>query len=100
MSFEKWLIYSDKIFSMVKKTDTKYVVVPSGAKHYFGEIYERNRIFPYEETYFENEKVFIPSDFDYYLKSRYGEDYMKPPEDNRKERHVYIKFDIEKKEND
>ena len=94
ISMEKWLVLSDKVFSMCKNTSSKKVVIPSGNKHYFGEIYERNKLNKVVRAAFENKVFFIHEEADYYLKIRYGDDYMTPPDGNSKEQHIYIKFDF------
>ena len=97
IKLEKWLKLTDKVFSKVKLDSTKYVVAPGGAKHFFGEIYKRNKMKKSVRVKFENTTARIPKNYDYYLKIRYGDDYMTPPPANAQEKHVFIKFDIDKK---
>ncbi len=92
-TLEKWLADSVKCFSKVKKKG-KYIVVPSGGHHFFGEIFEREKMCNFVETDFETEKWYIPEGYDYYLKLRYGNDYMIPPKETDKERHVYARVDL------
>ncbi len=92
-SLEKWLASSVKCFSKVKKKG-KYIVVPSGGHHFFGEIFEREKMCNYILTNFETEKWYIPEGFDYYLKLRYGTDYMSLPNEADIEKHVYAKIDL------
>ena len=95
---EKWLKKSVKCFSKVKKQG-KYIVVPSGGHHFFGEIFERDQMCNYIKADFETEKWYIPKGFDYYLKLRYGEDYMTIPAEEDRERHVYARVDLEENDN-
>lgn len=97
MKFEKWLSVSDKCFSAVKKKH-KYVVIPSGAKHFFGEMYDTSKMTKYKRHKFETEDWSILDDADYYLKLRYGDDYMKIPEEGDREYHSYIEINLDKKE--
>ena len=90
---EKWLIQSVKCFSKVRRKG-KYIVVPSGGHHFFGEIFEREQMCNYIKTDFETEEWYIPKGFDYYLKLRYGYDYMAIPAETDRERHVYAKIDL------
>ena len=48
----------------------------------------------YIRVAYETEKWPIPEGFDYYLKKRYGEDYMVIPEESKRERHVYAEIDL------
>ena len=90
---EKWLQKSVNCFSKVKKTG-KYIVVPSGGHHFFGEIFERDQMCNYLIADFETEKWYIPKGYDYYLKIRYGKDYMTIPDDSEKEMPMYAKIDL------
>lgn len=96
LSIEKWLFLSDKVFSMCKNTSSKKVVIPSGINHFFGEIFEREKLNKMTLCDFETEKYYIHENYDYYLKIRYGENYMIPPMDDEKEHHVFIEFDLNK----
>ena len=90
---EKWLLKSEKCFSKVKRKG-KYIVVPSGGHHFFGEVFEREQMCNYIKTDFETEQWYIPKGFDYYLKIRYGKDYMTIPAEKDREKHVYAKIDL------
>ena len=72
-SLEKWLKITDNYFSKVKE-DTDYLVCPSGAKHFFGEIYPRSMFEGTREEKFDTE--------------------MLNPKDSEKERHIYAKIDL------
>ena len=92
-SMEKWLAISDACFSALKKK-TKYVVCPSGAKHFFGEIYERDMFEEFTKGYFETEEWPLPNRTGDYLSKRYGVDYMMVPQKSEQEHHVYAKLDL------
>ncbi len=93
-SMEQWMAASDKAFSSVKNSKTKYVVCPSGGAHFFGEIFIRPYMVKTIPTEFEGHTANIPSNSDYYLRNRYGEDYMTIPPENKRERHVYVEFEL------
>lgn len=95
---EKWLRSSIRCFSKVKKKG-RYVVVPSGGHHFFGEVFERDKMCEYILTDFESEKWYIPKGYDYYLRLRYGEDYMTMPDESEIERHIYAKIEFPEEEN-
>lgn len=94
MSMEKWLEITDRFFAKVKNNNTKYLVVASGGKHYFGEIFLRSNMSDVMEVEFENISANIPKNYDYYLSHRYGKDYMIPPSESNREQHLFIKFEI------
>ncbi len=71
-----------------------YVVCPSGAKHFFGEIYNRSKMCKLKKVPFESSFVYIPEDYDYYLSIRYGGDYMIPPPKQEMEKHLYVKLKL------
>lgn len=92
-SLEKWLAASVRCFSKVKKPG-RYIVVPSGGHHFFGEVFERDKMCNYILTDFETERWYIPAGYDYYLKLRYGNNYMSIPREEDIERHVYARIDL------
>lgn len=94
ISMEKWLKITDNFFAKVKNNNTEFLVVASGGKHYFGEIFLRSHMIETMKVEFENIVVNIPRDYDYYLTLRYGKDYMIPPPEKSREKHLFIKFKI------
>lgn len=90
---EQWLKTSDHVFSSVKG-EGKYLVCPSGGKHFFGEIYDR-KIFDHpKKMKFETEMWNVPNPSSAYLEIRYGANYMQIPKPEERERHVVVKFDL------
>ena len=94
MPMEKWLKITDNYFAKVKNNNTTYLVVASGGKHYFGEIFLRSHMTKTMKVKFENITANIPEDYNYYLTLRYGKDYMIPPAEVNREKHLFIKFKI------
>lgn len=94
MSMEKWLKITDKFFAKVKNNNTEHLVVASGGKHYFGEIFLRSHMTETIKVEFENIVANIPRDYDYYLSLRYGKNYMIPPSEKNREKHLFISFKI------
>lgn len=96
-SLESWLKSADKCYSKVKKADSKYIVVPSGTQHYFGELYLRDKMCTTKDVAFEDHFFPIPEDYDYYLSRRYG-DYMTMPPVGERRNHVVVELDFGDKE--
>lgn len=94
-SITKWCLLVDRWASKCKNEDSKYVNIPSGRKHFFGEMYTRKSFFPLKETEFEGEKFYIMSDPNEYLTKLYG-NYMEVPKEEERERHSIVKLDLEK----
>lgn len=92
-SLESWVKSADKCYSKVKKPDSKYVVMPSGVKHFFGEVYLRDKMCNTKEVAFENYFFPIPEDYDYYLSTRYG-DYMTIPPVEARAHHPVVELDF------
>lgn len=95
LPIEKWLQLSDKCFSLVKKSDSKYVSCPSGRLHYFKETYSRKEMCTYVKHTFESHEWNIPQGFEYYLTKRYGKNYMQIPAKDRQEKHIYVKLNLQ-----
>ena len=70
-----------------KNTSSRYVVVPSGRKHFFGELYERASFFNTKKFPFEAYAFEVTRDYENYLRNLYG-DYMTLPPEEKREHHV------------
>lgn len=74
-------------------TQTAKVGIPTGRKHYCGEILPRDVFFPPIKAAFEDIMTYIPHDYDRYLRNLYG-DYMQIPPVEKRERHFVIDFKL------
>lgn len=93
-----------KLDFLVKKTascykkcnnsSSKYVTIPSGRGHYFGEMQQRTDICTFSNASFENIQTWIPSNYDKYLSKLYGSDYMTLPPVEKRESHPIMKIDL------
>jgi len=79
-------------FSRGKK-ETNYITIPTGIRHYMGELHRKEAFFPPRETTFEGEKGYLPGNTHEYLSQLYG-DYMTPPPESKRERHLYVDLDF------
>lgn len=79
-------------FSRGRK-ETGYLTIPTGIRHYMGELHALDAFFPPKETTFEGEKGYLPGNTHEYLHQLYG-DYMTPPPENKRERHLYVALDF------
>ncbi len=88
-----WLRISKKIMTMCKNENSNYLSVPTGRKHYFGEMIRRNEVQPLKWVPFENIELPVAKDNATYMSNLYG-DYMKIPEVSKRERHYIYKIDL------
>ena len=82
------------VYTMCRDPHTKYVAIPSGRKHFFGECYLRKdacRRFPGD---FEGLKVPIPVGYKAYMEVLYGPDYMVVPPPEKREVHPLMELDF------
>lgn len=92
LSSSKWLTIYDKQVQC-KNEQSNDVGIPSGRKHYWGEILPRNTFSKTIDVPFENETVKVPINYDLYLKNLYGDYMTLPPEDKREKHYIeYIDF--------
>lgn len=87
-----WTKMAQSWIGLCKNNHSKYVSIASGAKQYFGELFEREKM---EETIivpFASMPVKITAYYDYYLSRRYGK-YMEIPPAEKRERHVLMELD-------
>ena len=87
----KWFDWVDKAVQYQGKSGL--LGLPTGRKHYFGEIFEREVFLPAAAGIFEGENVLIPHDSNAYLKNLYG-DYMQIPPEEKRERHFVIELQL------
>ena len=93
LSVGKWTKITNRCNGICKKEDSRYVVIPSGRKHFFGEIQPRDGFLESVELPFAGIPMKLCKDYDRYLTALYG-DYMTPPTDT-KESHVFLApFDL------
>lgn len=93
-SLQTWEALTDRIYSLCKDDHSKYVVVPSGRRHFFNELYERASFFPAKDAQFCEKKWKVPANVDQYLSKLYGDNYMELPPVEKRERHVVLEFDL------
>lgn len=82
------------IYSMCHNDHSKYVTIPSGRKHYFGEMQERDHLLKVKEVPFESIKANIPEDPVPYLLALYGPTYMEVPPVEKREQHPLMELDL------
>ncbi|MGN1407834.1 LicD family protein [Lactobacillus sp.] len=83
-----------KVYSASKNDQSKFVTIPSGRKHYFGEMDTRKNMCESKEGTFEGMTVKIPYGIDSYMNRLYGPDYMTPPPADKREKHPLFEFDL------
>lgn len=88
----KWVYWFDRFVS--DSNLNRLTTIASGRKRYFGEILPYNVFCPPGHATFETESVYIPREWDSYLKNLYG-DYMTLPSIDKRERHIILYFSLE-----
>lgn len=90
ISHKTWAYWFDKYNSSSRNTG--YTTVPTGRKHYVGEIQPTKTFLPVKYASFEGMQCPIPADADAYLTALYL-DYMQLPPENKRERHFVYQFE-------
>lgn len=91
-SASKWAQITQKCHSLCKNSHSKYISSPSGRKHYFGEMYLRENMVNTVKMPFEGHQWCVPQDYDGFFKTIYGPDYMTPPSEEEREKHVVLEI--------
>lgn len=69
---------------------SKYVTIPSGRKHFFGELYEREQLLHTINMEFEGHLLSVTAAYDHYLNRLYGDYMTLPPEEKRKDHRLRV----------
>lgn len=85
----KWSDWVDK--AVQYKKETGLLGLPTGRKHYFGEILNKSAFLPPSYGTFEGHRVPLPADCDAYLRNLYG-DYMQIPPVDKREKHFIVEL--------
>jgi len=91
LPYERWYDFFDR--ASRGRRATSVITIPTGIRHYMGEMHAKDAFFPPKETNFEGVKAYLPNHTHEYLTQLYG-DYMTPPPENKRERHLYVKLDF------
>lgn len=89
-TLSRWTIYW---YSKCKNNSSKYVTIPSGRKHYFGELCDRSELCDVTDGVFAGETVKIPKRAEDYMKRLYGPNYMQIPPVEKRESHPIMKLE-------
>ena len=92
LSPETWGKITRKIYALCKNEHSKYVCIPSGRKHYFGEMYPRDGMMNTVAFPFEGHEWQVAQDYDRYFTALYGSDYMTPPPPEKREAHIIFEL--------
>lgn len=72
---------------------SQFITIPSGRKHFFGEMYDRDSFMKTQKMQFEGHSFCVTQDYRHYLGRLYGDYMTLPPEDKREHHVIYdLKF--------
>lgn len=100
LPLDKWTRAVDRVHSLCKNDHSEYITIPSGRKHYFKEMYRRDAFYPTSTLTFCGRQCSIPREYDSYLKTMYGESYMQIPDEQERESHLVLEFELGEIENE
>ena len=90
---QKWFDILDH--AVQSKSETDYASLALGRKHYLGETCPKKVFLPPMSIKFCKHNFYAPADSDAYLKNLYGNDYMTPPEESKRESHFIVELKID-----
>lgn len=88
---EKWF---NAVDNAIQNKKTSLLTSATGRKHYFGEIYNSDVFFPLAEMKFEEHEFYVPGKWQVYLKGNYGDDYMTPHAEGKRESHFITEISL------
>lgn len=93
LSIDRWTRLWDRWNSLVRGSTSRDVTIPVGRKHYFGELYPRDVLFPSRPLPFGSGTFSGPNDPHAYLSGLYGE-YMSIPAPEDRESHIVFELEL------
>ena len=90
LSMNTWTRACNNWNRMCRNGKSKYIAIPAGRKHFWGETYLRDDLCTMVPAKFGALQSFIPKGYDMYLRRLYG-DYQKIPAESEREAHVFLK---------
>lgn len=92
-SMNFWTRTTNKWNALCKNDNSKFVCIPVGRKHFFGELYKRSDVCDTVDVLYEGKLRKCPANYDMYLTALYG-DYMQIPKEEDRELHVFFDFKL------
>ncbi len=87
----KWILWCSFWNTACKNQNSRLVAIPTGRKHFSGEIYERKNMCVFRKAEFETELLNVPVWSEEYLKRFYG-NYMEIPPIEKREKHIFLEL--------
>ena len=101
MSLGRWTRLWDWWNGLCRNESSRFVTYPVGRRHYFGELAPRAGLMPGEALDFEGRKCPCAASMKDYMTRLYGPDYMTPPPESDRERHVVFRpFFLDRKDSE
>ena len=88
-SLDKMVAKGDRWYSKCGDNDSRFITIPTGRLHFFGETYKRDPYLKLSEVTFEGVKTCVPGGTSDYLRNLYG-DYESIPSEKDREHHIYF----------
>lgn len=93
INLNRWLRWTTQVMAMCKNEESKYISVPTGKRHFWGEMYSRDDIFPVKYSKFESIELPVAKNNEKYMKKMFG-DYMKIPKEEEREKHFICQWKV------
>lgn len=90
-NIREWCRTVEKWSALCKNENSKYISIPSGVNHYFGEMYHRASFFPTKDVKFEDKILMGMNDPEEFLVKSYG-DYHQIPAPEKREIHSVLEL--------
>ena len=91
LSVNAWVRLWDRWNRLCRNDRSRYVTVPVGRRHFFGEMCERAEMCEMRSIEFEGRVFAAPARVEDYMRRNYGPDYMTPPPPEKRERHCVFR---------
>ncbi|MBQ4270285.1 MAG: LicD family protein [Clostridiales bacterium] len=88
-SLDRMVARGDRWYSKCRSESSRFITIPTGRLHFFGETYKRDPYLTLSEVTFEGVKAYVPGGTSDYLHNLYG-NYEDIPAEKEREHHIYF----------
>lgn len=93
-TLDDWCRLANAAYSACGNEHSRYLGIPAGRYHFFGELHPRTVFFPAATATFVGRTWCVPGDYAAYFRALYGDSFMQLPPEQDREHHWYVRLEL------